>query len=196
MARNAVGAVEESDSLVLGDHAPEGAGVGGADRLALVEDRRRTIEQRAIDGVAVADRPTHVRGGPTTPRRARRVEVLHRPVERHAIAAGVVHHTLGLPRRAGGVEDIEPGCVASTGTQGRGPGLRPPSRPSRGPVPASSPPPTAAAASGSPWAPCGSRSRSPGRAAACNGRCARARCRTMPSAPAWAGCRRCGSRAR
>src|SRR6185437_14044894 len=98
---------EQRDRLVLGDHAPEGAGVGRADRLAFVEDRGRAVEQRAVDGVAVADRPADVRGGPPHLARLDAVEVLHRPVERDAIAAGLVHHALWLPGRAGRIETVE-----------------------------------------------------------------------------------------
>ena len=98
---------EQRHRLVLGDHAPEGAGIRRADRLSFVEDRGRAVDERPIDDVAVAHDPAHVRGAPVHFARLDAVEVLHRPGERHAVAAGVAHDTLGLPGRARRVEDVE-----------------------------------------------------------------------------------------
>ncbi len=49
---------------VLGDHPPERARVGRADRLALVEHRGRADDQRRVDDVGVADDPADVGGSP------------------------------------------------------------------------------------------------------------------------------------
>ena len=63
---------EEGLHAVLGDDAEEGAGVRRAHRLALVEDRRAAVHERAVDDVRVADRPADVGGVPSTPRPAPR----------------------------------------------------------------------------------------------------------------------------
>ena len=107
MARNAVGAVNMRDAAVLGDHAPERAGVRRADRLALVEDRGAAVQQRRVDDVAVADHPADVGGRPVHLAGLDAVEILHRPFERDHVAAIVAHHALGPAGRARGVEDIE-----------------------------------------------------------------------------------------
>ena len=70
---------EHRDALVLGDDAPERAGVGRADRLALVEDRGAAVQQRRIDDVAVADHPADVGGRPPDLAGLDAVEILHRP---------------------------------------------------------------------------------------------------------------------
>ena len=72
MARNAVGAVNSDVHAVLGDDPPERAGVGRADRLALVQDRGAAGEQRRVDDVGVADDPADVGGGPEHLARVRR----------------------------------------------------------------------------------------------------------------------------
>src|SRR5882672_3485436 len=53
MARKAVDAV-------LGGEPPEGARVGSADRLALVEDGSATLQERRVDDIGVADDPADV----------------------------------------------------------------------------------------------------------------------------------------
>ena len=195
MARKAVGAVNRRHRLVLGDDAPEGAGVGRADRLALVEDRGRAVDQRPVDDVAVADHPAHVRGAPPDLAGIDAVEVLHRPGERHGIAAIVAHHALGLAGRARRIENVErigrlhrhaavrlggrhrlvPVEIAAF--HQRGLGLRPLEHQA-------------------------ARDLVPGELdrlveqAACTAPPGPARCRTTPSAPAWASNRRCGWRAR
>ena len=65
------------------------------------------MDQRAVDDVAVADHPADVGSAPIYFTRFDAVEVLHRPAERHAVAAVVAHHALGLTGRARRVEDIE-----------------------------------------------------------------------------------------
>ena len=137
IARNAVGAVNSAAHLVLRDHPPERAGVGRADRLALVEDRRAAVQQRRVDDVGVADHPADVGGRPEHLARLDAVDVLHRPVERDGVAAVVAHDALGLAGRARGVEDVERIGRRDRHAVGR---LRPPPspRPSRGRGPASS----------------------------------------------------------
>ena len=98
---------EHRDALVLGDHAPERAGVRRADRLALVEHRGAAVEQRRIDDVAVADHPADVGRRPPGLARLDAVEVLHRPFQRDHVAAVVAHHALRPAGRARGVEDVE-----------------------------------------------------------------------------------------
>ncbi len=98
---------EHRDAAVLGDHAPERAGVGRADRLALVEDRGAAVQQRRIDDVAVADHPADVGGRPAALAGLDAVVVLHRPFQRDHVAAVVAHHALRDAGRAGGVEDVE-----------------------------------------------------------------------------------------
>ena len=98
---------EEGNGAVLADHAPERAGVRGADRLALVEDRGAALQQRPVDDVGVAHRPADVGGGPPHLAGANPVDVLHRPFERHRVAAVVVHDALGDAGGARRIEDIE-----------------------------------------------------------------------------------------
>ncbi len=98
---------EQSDRLVLGDDAPERAGVRRADRLALVHDRGRAVKQRRIDDVAVADHPADVGGAPPHLARLDVVEILHRPFERDHVAAIVAHHAFRDAGGARGVEDVE-----------------------------------------------------------------------------------------
>ena len=82
---------EQRDRLVLGDHAPECAGIGRADRLALVHDRGRAVQQRAVDDVAVADHPADVGAAPPDLARLDAIEVEHRPFQRDQMAAIVAH---------------------------------------------------------------------------------------------------------
>ena len=98
---------EQRRHLVLRDHAPEGAGVGRADRLALVEDRGAAVQQRRVDDVGMADHPADVGAGPPDFAGVDAVEILHRPFERDHVAAVVAHHALGDAGGAGGVEDVE-----------------------------------------------------------------------------------------
>ena len=92
---------------MLADDAPEGAGVGRADGLAFVHDRRRAVQQRRIDDVAVADDPADVGGGPEDFARLDVVVIVHDPLQRHHVAAVVAHDAFRLAGGAGCVEDIE-----------------------------------------------------------------------------------------
>ncbi len=98
---------EHGVDAVLGDHAPIDAGVGRADGLALEQEAGAAEEQRRIDDVGMADDPADIGGGEERIARLHAVDVRHRPVERHGVPAIVAHDALGLPGRAGGVEDVE-----------------------------------------------------------------------------------------
>ena len=51
---------EEAAHLMFGDHPPEGPGIRRADRLAFIDDRGASGDQRAIADIAVAHDPAHV----------------------------------------------------------------------------------------------------------------------------------------
>ncbi len=98
---------EEGGDLVVLDHPPEGAGVGRADRLALVEHAGAAVNERRIDDVGMPDDPADVGGGPVGIAGLDVVDRRHRPFEGDEVAADVAHHPLGDPGRARRVEDIE-----------------------------------------------------------------------------------------
>ena len=107
MPRNAVGAVNSALTPCSCDHAPELAGVGRADRLALVEHGRRPDEQRRVDDVGVPDDPPDVGGGEHDLAGPDVVDVGHRPRQRDGVAAVVALDALGLAGGARGVEHVE-----------------------------------------------------------------------------------------
>ncbi|MPL84631.1 hypothetical protein SDC9_30596 [bioreactor metagenome] len=92
--------------LVLLAHRPEPAGIG-IGRHALEHHRRRAIRQRAIDDVAVAGDPAHIRGAPeyVAVMIVEGVLMRHRGIDE--IAAGGMHDALRFAGRARGVEDEE-----------------------------------------------------------------------------------------
>ena len=98
---------EQRHRLVLGDHPPEGARIGRADRLALIEDRGRAMQQRRIDDIGMADHPADIGGRPEHLAGLDAVMVLHRPFQRHHVPAIVAHDAFRLAGGAGGVEDVE-----------------------------------------------------------------------------------------
>ncbi len=98
---------EQRDHAVLGDHAPERARVGGADRLALVQHGRAAVQQRRVDDVGVTDDPADVRRRPPDLARFDPVDVRHRPLQRHGVTAVVADDPLRLTRGARRVEDVE-----------------------------------------------------------------------------------------
>ena len=98
---------EERTDAVLRADTPERAGIGRADWLPLVEDARATVQQRAVHGVGVPDRPADVRRGPVHLARVGVVDVLHRPRQRDRVAAVVADDPLRLPGRPGRVDDVE-----------------------------------------------------------------------------------------
>ena len=107
MARSAVGAVKKHVDLVVVDEPPERPGIGGADGLALVEHRGGAGDQRPVHDVGMADDPADVRCGEHGVPRPDPVDVAHRPVHGHRVAAAVADHALGRAGGAGGVEDVE-----------------------------------------------------------------------------------------
>ena len=98
---------EQRCDAMLGNDAPESAGVGRADRLALEQDRGAAGEQRRVDDVGMADHPADIGSGPEHFAGLYAELVFHRPSERDHVAAIVAHDALGLAGGAGGVEDIE-----------------------------------------------------------------------------------------
>ena len=108
MARKAVGAVKSASTPCSRDHPPEGARVRGAHRLALVEDRRAAVDQRARRRCRSGRPPSRCPTPPRTPRPAPTSKMFCIDQrERHRVAAVVAHDTLRLPGGAGGVEDVE-----------------------------------------------------------------------------------------
>ena len=98
---------EQDLDLVFGNDPPEGARIGGAHRLALIEDGRAAVQQRPVDDVGMADHPAHVGGRPVNVAWVHVVDVLHGPFEGHHVPAVVAHHAFGLAGGAGRIEDIE-----------------------------------------------------------------------------------------
>src|SRR3546814_3442398 len=86
---------------MVGDHAPEDAGVRRADRLALEQDRGAAMEQRRVDDIGVTDHPADVRGRPVDLARLDAVDVAHRPFERDDVPAVVADDDLRLAGRSG-----------------------------------------------------------------------------------------------
>jgi hypothetical protein len=87
---------EHGLDLVVGDHPPEHAGIRCAHRFALEQDGGAALEQRAVDDVAVAHHPAHIRGRPVDVAGIHVVDVLHGPFQGHHMAAVVADHALGL----------------------------------------------------------------------------------------------------
>ncbi len=98
---------EERVHAVVGDDAPERAGIRRAHRLAFVEDRGAALQQRRVDDVRVADDPADVRGGPERFPGSHTIDGVHRPLERDGVTAVVVHDPLGDSRGARRVQDVE-----------------------------------------------------------------------------------------
>ena len=98
---------KQRDHLMVRTDAPKGAGVGRADWFALIHDGRRANQQRRIDDVGMADDPTDVGGGPEHLARRNIVKPVHRPGQRHEIAAGIADDAFGHAGRAGRVENVE-----------------------------------------------------------------------------------------
>ena len=98
---------EQRLHTVIVDPLPKGTGIRGAHGFTFVENRGGTHQQGRIHDVGVAHHPADVRGGPHDLAFAHVVNVLHGPRQRHGVTAVVAHHTLGLTRGPGGVEDVE-----------------------------------------------------------------------------------------
>ncbi len=112
---------EQDVDLVVLHHAPECPRIRGPHRLALVEDRGGTGQQRAINNVGMAHHPADVGRRPHHVTRTDVVDVRHGPAERDRMAAVVPHHALGRAGGARGVEDVEGvGCCDVHGCRGGG----------------------------------------------------------------------------
>ena len=97
--------VEDRDAVLL-DQRPEAILLRPVGR-AFVHQHRRAVGQRAVDDVAVAGDPADVGGAPVDVLVAQIEHQLRGRVGADQIAAGRVDDALGLPGRAGGVEDVE-----------------------------------------------------------------------------------------
>ena len=98
---------EQAFHAMLGDDAPERAGIRGAHGLAFVQHAGAAGDERGVHDVGMAHHPADVRGGPEHLAGAHVVDGFHAVVERHRVAAVVAQHPLGLARGAGRVEDVE-----------------------------------------------------------------------------------------
>ena len=98
---------EERAHAVLGDDAPEGAGIRRSDRLALVHHRRAPGQERRVDDVGVADDPADVGRGPEDVAGVGVVDVRHRPLQGDRVAAVVADDALRPSCRARRVQDVE-----------------------------------------------------------------------------------------
>ena len=87
---------EQRLDAVLGNHAPEGAGIGRSDRLAFEENGGRAVQQGRIDDIGMANDPTDIGSGPEGLSRCDAIDIRHRPFERHHVPAIVAHHALRL----------------------------------------------------------------------------------------------------
>ena len=97
---------EEAPDVVLGNHTPEGSGVGSADGLAFEHYGGVSMYQRSVADIAVADDPADIRGSPEDLSRLHVVYVSHRPVQRNEMAACRADNALGLAGGAGSIQNI------------------------------------------------------------------------------------------
>lgn len=74
-------------------------------RRAFKDDRRNTKKERCIDDICVAGNPTNVAAAEVAVPIVDIEDVLSRGRRTHEVSARRMHDTLGLPRRAGGVEE-------------------------------------------------------------------------------------------
>src|SRR3546814_12524645 len=93
---------------MVANDAPEGAGIGRADGLAFVHHARAAVNQRAIDNIAVADRPSDIRRRPEDIVPADAIDVRDRPGHGDGMAAIVVHPALRSDERRVGKEGGSP----------------------------------------------------------------------------------------
>ena len=96
---------EHHRRLVALHELPEDPRVG-AQRRALVQDRRHPADQRPVDDVRVPDHPADVAGAEVGLAGVAAEDVLHGRRERDRVAADVALHALGPARRARGVQDV------------------------------------------------------------------------------------------
>ncbi len=97
--------VEDRDAVPL-DQVPEAVARRRV-RSALVHQTRRAVGERAVDHVRVARHPTDVGRAPVDVLVLQIEDPLRRRVHADQIPAGGVENALGLPRRAGRIEDVE-----------------------------------------------------------------------------------------
>ena len=97
----------EDRYLVLLDHLPEGAWLGGPGR-ALVHQGGGAIGEGTVDDVAVAGDPAHIRRAPVDVVVADIEDPLEGEVGPEVVAGGGVHHPLGFAGGAGGIEHKQP----------------------------------------------------------------------------------------
>lgn len=103
---NRRGRSEQHVDLMIAHDAPECAGVGGADRLAFVENRGAANDQWRIDDVAMTDDPADIRRRPASPARTPYIfDMLHAS----ATAWPPLSRTtpLGIPVVPDIIEDVE-----------------------------------------------------------------------------------------
>ena len=91
---------EQHFDLVFGYHTPERARVGRSDRLAFVEHRRITIEERRVDNIRMTNDPTHIGRRPVHISRFDAIDVSHGPLQGDDMTGIVPDHTLGLTGRS------------------------------------------------------------------------------------------------
>ena len=97
--------VEDGDAVAL-DDLPEAILLRPVGR-AFVHHDRGAVGERTVDDVAVAGHPADVGGAPVDVVVLQVEDPLGRGVGADEVAAGGVDDALGLPGRAGGVEDVE-----------------------------------------------------------------------------------------
>ena len=72
---------------MLGDEAPERAGIGRVGGFSLVNNRGIPGQQRRVANVAVTHHPAQIRGAQPRLSRIHAVDVLHAPVETDDLSA-------------------------------------------------------------------------------------------------------------
>ena len=98
---------EQHLDAMIPDHPPEDAGIGRSNRLALKQHGRTTGDERRVDDVGMADNPADIGCGPIDVAGIDVIDVRHRPLQRHRMAAIVAHHPLRLAGGSRSIEDIE-----------------------------------------------------------------------------------------
>ncbi|EKD38576.1 MAG: hypothetical protein ACD_75C00690G0001 [uncultured bacterium] len=98
---------EQRLHLMLGNDAPEGAGIGSSDGLSFIENRGGTLQQRGINDIGMTDNPADVGSRPPDFTGIDVIQVLHGPVQGNCVAAVVPYNTFRHSGRPGGVEDVQ-----------------------------------------------------------------------------------------
>ena len=92
---------------MFGNNAPKGAGIGRANRFALIQDGCAAVEERGINNIRMTHNPTHVRRGPVHLAGFDIVYIFHAPLEGDQVSAIVAHDTFWHTGRAGCLQNIE-----------------------------------------------------------------------------------------